>query len=149
MAAVTICSDFEAQENKVCHCFHCFPKYLRDVMEQMPWSSFFECWNLSQLFPLSSFTFIKRLLSSSSLSAIRVVSSTYLRLLMFVLAILIPACDSPSPAFHIMYSAYKLNNWGDNIQPWCTPFPILDKSVILCKVLTVAFWLHTGSSGDR
>ena len=24
MAAVTICSDFEAQENKVCHCFHCF-----------------------------------------------------------------------------------------------------------------------------
>ena len=29
MAAVTICSDFEAQENKVSHCFHCFPIYLR------------------------------------------------------------------------------------------------------------------------
>ena len=28
MAAVTICSDFGAQENKVCHCFHCFPLYL-------------------------------------------------------------------------------------------------------------------------
>ena len=28
MAAVTICSDFGAQENKVCHCFHCFPIYL-------------------------------------------------------------------------------------------------------------------------
>ena len=25
MAAVTICSDFGAQENKVCHCFYCFP----------------------------------------------------------------------------------------------------------------------------
>ena len=25
MAAVTICSDFGAQKNKVCHCFHCFP----------------------------------------------------------------------------------------------------------------------------
>ena len=25
MAAVTIHSDFGAQENKVCHCFHCFP----------------------------------------------------------------------------------------------------------------------------
>ena len=24
-AAVTICSDFGAQENAVCHCFHCFP----------------------------------------------------------------------------------------------------------------------------
>ena len=28
MAAVTICSDFGAQENKVCHCCHCFPIYL-------------------------------------------------------------------------------------------------------------------------
>ena len=28
MAEVTICKDFGAQENKVCHCFHCFPIYL-------------------------------------------------------------------------------------------------------------------------
>ena len=28
MAAVTICSDFGAQENKVCHGFNCFPIYL-------------------------------------------------------------------------------------------------------------------------
>ena len=28
VAAITICSDFEAQENKVCHCLHCFPIYL-------------------------------------------------------------------------------------------------------------------------
>ena len=28
MAAITICSDFGAQENKVCHCFHCFPIFL-------------------------------------------------------------------------------------------------------------------------
>ena len=28
MAAVTICSDFGAQENEACHCFHCFPIYL-------------------------------------------------------------------------------------------------------------------------
>ena len=25
MAAVTICSDFGVPQNKVCHCFHCFP----------------------------------------------------------------------------------------------------------------------------
>ena len=48
-------------------------------------------------FSLSSFTFIKRLFGSSSLSAIRVVSSAYLRLLVFLLAILIPACASSSP----------------------------------------------------
>ena len=28
MAAVTICSDFRAPQNKVSHCFHCFPIYL-------------------------------------------------------------------------------------------------------------------------
>ena len=49
-------------------------------------------------FLLSSFTFIKRLFSSL-LSAIRVVSSDYLRLLIFLPAILIPACSSSSPAF--------------------------------------------------
>ena len=41
-----------------------------------------------------SFTLIKRLFSCCSLSAIRVVSSIYLRLLMFLLPILIPACNS-------------------------------------------------------
>src|SRR5574337_177132 len=47
-------------------------------------------------FSLSSFTFIKRLFSSSSLSAIRVVSSAYLRLLIFLLGILDPVCCSTS-----------------------------------------------------
>src|SRR5574341_1168907 len=70
--------------------------------------------SFKQTFSLSSFTFIKRLFSSSSLSAIRVVSSAYLRLLIFLLAILIPACASSSPAFLMMYSAYKLNKQGDN-----------------------------------
>ena len=89
-------------------------------------------WMLSfkPTFSLSSFTFIKRLFSSSSLSAIRVVSSVYLKLLIFLQAILIPACASSSPAFFKMYSAYKLNKQGDNIQPWHTPFPIWKKSVV-------------------
>ena len=39
-----------------------------------------------------------------------------------------------------MYSAYKLNKQGDNIQPWCTPFPIWNQSVVPCPVLTVASW---------
>ena len=64
---------------------------------------------------LSSFTFIKRLFSSSSLSTIRVVSSAYLRLLIFLPAILIPACASSSPAFLMMYFAYKLNQQGDSL----------------------------------
>ena len=65
---------------------------------------------------LSSFIFIKMLFSSSSLSAIRVVSSAYLRLLVFLLAILIPACTSSSPEFLMMYSAYKLNKQGNSLE---------------------------------
>ena len=83
MAVVTICSDFEAPQNKSSHCLHCFPICL-------PWSEGLDpiilvFWMLSfkPTFSLSSFTFIKSLFSSSSLSAIRVVSSAYLRLLIF------------------------------------------------------------------
>ena len=69
--------------------------------------------SLKPAFSLSCFTFIKRLFSTSSFSAIRVVSSAYLRLLIFLLAILIdPAYDSSSLAFCMMYSAYKLNKQG-------------------------------------
>ena len=75
-------------------------------------------------FSLSSFTLIKRLFSSSLLSTITVVSSGYLRSLIFLLAILIMACVSSSPSFRIMYFKYKLNKQRNNIQPLCTPFPI-------------------------
>ena len=140
MAAITICSDFRAQKNSLT-LFPLFPHlFPMKWWDRMPWSSFSECWAISQLFPLSSFTFIKRLFSSSSLSAIRVVSSAYLRFLIFLPAILIPACASSSPAFLMMYSAYKLNKQGNNIQPWRTPFPIWNQSVVPCPVLTVASW---------
>ena len=95
----------------VFHCFLCFPIYL-------PWSDRTGCHDLSFLnveFSLSSFTFLKRLFSSSSLSSIRVVSSAYLKLLVFLPAILIPAYASSSPAFLMMYSTYKLNKQSDNI----------------------------------
>ena len=118
MAAVTICSDFGAP-----------PKIKSDTVstvspsisyeEMGPDAMIFVFWMLSfkPTFSLYTFTFIKRLLSSSSLSAIRVVPSAYLRLLIFLPAILIPACVSFSPAFLMMYSAYELNKQSDNIQP--------------------------------
>ena len=61
--------------------------------------------NFKPGFLLSSFTLIKRFFSSSSLSVIRVVWSAYLRLLLFLPAILISACNSSNPAFPGMYSA--------------------------------------------
>ena len=97
----------------------------------MPWSLFSECWALSQLFH-SPLTFIKSFFSCYSLSSISMVSSAFLRLLIFLPAILIQAYALSSPVFLMMYSACKLNKKGDNIQPWCTPFPIWNQSVVPC-----------------
>ena len=56
MATVTICSDFGVPQNKVCPLFPLFSHlFAMKWWDQMPWSSFSECWVLSQLFhsPLS------------------------------------------------------------------------------------------------
>ena len=81
-------------------------------------------------FSLFSFPLIKNFFSSSSLSVIRVVSSAYLRLLMFLPPVFIPACNSSSLAFPTICSAYKLNKQSDNRQPCWTPFSILNQSVV-------------------
>ena len=77
----------------------------------------FQMLSFKPTFSLSSFTFIKRLFSCSLLSGIRVVSAAYLRLLIFLQAISIPAYVSSSLVFFMMYSAYKLNKQGENLQP--------------------------------
>ena len=136
MAAVTIHSNYGAQENKICHCFYLFLFYL-------PWSDgigFLDLsfWMLSfkPAFSLTAFTLIKRLFSSSSFSAIRVVSSAYMRLLIFLLTMLISAYDSFSLAFPMIHSACKLNKQV-TIALSCS-FPNLNQSIVPCKVLTVA-----------
>ena len=96
--------------------------------------------NFKPTFSLYIFNFIKRFFISSLLSALRVISLAYLRLLIFLLAILIPACASSNPVFLMMYKAHKLHKQSDNIQPWWTPFPIWNQSVVLGPVVTVASW---------
>ena len=101
----------------------------------------FGFWMLSfkPAFSLFSFTFIKRLFRSSSFchkGGIFCISEV----------IDIPPrnldsnCASSSLAFRMMYSACKLNKRGDNIQPWHTPFTILNLSRVPSLVLTVASW---------
>jgi len=91
-----------------------FPSICHEVMGPDAMILVFYMLSFKPTFSLSSFTFIKRLFSSSLLSAIRVVSSAYLRWLIFL------------PVIY-MYSAYKLNKQGYNIQPWHAPFPILNQ----------------------
>ena len=140
MAAVTICSDFGAPKIKSATISTVFPSSCHEVMG--PDAMIIVFWMLSYkpTFSLSPFNCIKRLFTFCSLSAIRVVSSAYLRLLMSFPEILIPAYASSSPAFLMMYSAYKLNKQGDNIWPWYTHFPIWNQSIIPCPILTVASW---------
>ena len=92
------------------------------------------------VFSISSFTFIKRFFSFSFLSAISVLSSPYLRLFMLLPPLLIPACNSSSPAFLMMCSLYSLNKQGDNRKPCHTPFSILNQSIVPYRVLTVDSW---------
>ena len=140
MATVTICSDFGAPQIKSDTVSCVSPSFCYEVMGLDAMIFVFSMLSFKSTFSLSTFTFIKRLFSSSSLSAIRVVSSEYLKLLIFLLAILISICASSSPAFLVMYYAYKLNKHSDDIQPWHTPFPIWNQSVVPCPVLTVASW---------
>ena len=137
MAAVTICSDFGAQKTKS---DTVSPSISHEVMGPDAMILVFWMLSLKSNFSLSSFTIVRRLFSSYSLSVIRAVSAAYLRLLIFLPEVLIPACASSSPAFLMMYSAFNLNKQGNNIQPWCTPFPIWNQSVVLCPVLAVASW---------
>ena len=92
--------------------------------DQMPWS-WMLIWMLSfkPTFSLSLITFIKRLFSSSSLSAIRVELSAYLRLLIFLL---IPPCTSSRPAFLMMCSACKLNKQGEQYTALTYSFSYLE-----------------------
>ena len=91
MAAVTIHSDFGAQENKICH-YSSFSSYIcNEVMGPDAVALVFWMLSFKPTFLLSSFTVI---FSSLSLSAVGVVSSACLRLLIFLPAVLILACDS-------------------------------------------------------
>ena len=139
MTAVTICSDFGAKKIKSVTVSIVSPSICDEMMG--PDAMIFIFWTLSYkpAFSLSSFTFIKRLFSSS-LSSIRGMSSEYLKLLIFLPTIYIPAGASSSLAFHMMQSACKFNKQCDNIQSWHTPFPIWNQTVVSCPVLTVASW---------
>ena len=65
MAEVTVCSDFGAQENKICHCFHFYPSICHEVMGLDAMIFVFRTLTFKPAISASSFILIK---SSSSLS---------------------------------------------------------------------------------
>ena len=115
---------------------HLFPMKWWD---RMPWSSFSECWALSQLFhsPLS-------LSSRGSLFLFAFCHNGGVICISEAIDISPGNLDSslcfiqPSISHYLL--CIHLNKQIDNIQPWCTPFPIWNQSVVACPVLTVASW---------
>ena len=139
MTAVTIHSDLGAQENKICHHFHFSPSTCHEVMG--PDAIIFVFWMLSFKpdFHSPLFTLTKPLFSSSSLSAIRVISSEYLRLLIFLLANLITACHPSRLASWVMYYAQNLIK-NENVIALSCSFPNCEPVHCSCLVLIVASW---------
>ena len=119
--ATSICSDFGALPPKKIKSPTVSPSICHEVMGLDAMILVFWMLNFKPTFSLSSFTFIKRLFSCSSLSAVRVVSSAYLMLLIFLLAILIPACASYGPAF----------SWWTLQKSWISRVTIYSLDVLL------------------
>ena len=81
-----------------------------EVMEPDAMILGFWMFSFKPVYSLSCFTLVKMLFSSSSLSAVRVVSSEYLRLLIFHPAILIPGCE-PGISHHVLCIEVKYARW--------------------------------------
>ena len=99
MAIATICVILKPKKIKCVNVFLVSLSLYHEVVELDAMILFFWVLSFKPTFWLLSFTFIKRLFSSFSLSAIRMVSSAYLRLLIFLLAVLIPAVLHPALYF--------------------------------------------------
>ena len=140
MTAVTICSDFGAWENKICHRFHFFPIYL-------PWNDGTRCHDLCFLNIALSQLF-HSLLSLSSIGSL--VPLHFLPLEWYHLhmwgcwyfswqswfqLVLQPAQYFTWCTLHVSYTSMVTG-----LQPWPSPFPILNQSVVPYPVLTFASW---------
>ena len=139
MTAITVHSDFGAQENKICHCFYFVSIYLS-------WSDGTRCHDLSFLNVQFQASFFTLLFHPHQETPLVPLHFRHKRGVICISEVVIspsnvdPACDLSIPAFLIMYSTYKLNKQSDNIWPCHTPFPIWNQCVVPCPVLTVAAW---------
>ena len=113
MPAITGHSDFGAQENKVCHCSSFSPSICHEVMGLDAMTLDFWMLSFKPAFSLSSFTLFKGLFSFSSLSSISLVSSAYLRLLIFLPVILTPSLGfiQPSTSHDVLCIQVKQAGW--------------------------------------
>ena len=119
-----------------CHCFHFSPIYGSDIMILAFWMLSFKPVFSTLLSPSSRASLVPLHFLPLGWYHLSIWGISQI----FLPTILIPAYESSSSIFCMIYSAYKLNKQGDIIQPWHTSFSILNQSVGPCPVLNVASW---------
>ena len=135
VAIVTTCSDFGDQENTVSQCLHCFPichgAMGPDAMILVSWILSFKFFTLLFDFYQEALQFLFTFCHKGGIicisDIIKISPGNLDSSLCFI-----------QPSIYMMYSAYKLNKQGGNIQAWCASFLIWNQSIISCLVLTVA-----------
>ena len=132
----------------VSYCFHYFSIYCHEVMGLDAMILVFWMLSFNPTVSLSSFTFMKRLFSSSLLCR-KGTAICISEVIDIFPEIFIPAYASSSTAFCILYSAYKLNRQGDNIQPWMYSFLNLEPVCSSMSGSNLLLDLHTDFSGGR
>ena len=118
MAAISILSDFRAQKEESCHCFHLFPFYL-------PWSDrtrchdlsffFFQCWVLSWLSQTLS-SFLLRVFSLLFIKFRMIYASWQIQIFIYTTAVLF------SPLWGINIGTIVVYLVCDKIQHSCMRF---------------------------
>ena len=129
MAAVTICSDFGAQKNKVCHCFHCFPIYF-------PWGNGTRCHDL--IYPQMFFQLMKKCIKWIFKICIRYFSDLVVQLLshvQFFVTSWAAAHQASFVLYYLLEFAQTHVHWvSDAIQPSHLLLPLLLLSSIFCSI---------------
>ena len=165
VVAVTNSSDFGVQESKVCHCFHCFPIYLHEVMELDAMILVFECWVLSlfhsPLSPSSRGSLVPLHFLSWGWCHLHIWGYWYFSWQSWFQFVLYSAWCFTRCTLHInticsayiyicvcvcvcvcvyiyiyIFTTVKQAEW--QYTAWCSPFPIWNQSIFPCPILITA-----------
>ena len=151
MAAVTICSVLEPKKIKSVTVSFVSPSICHELMGLN--AMIFVFWKLN-FKPASSITLLFHFHQETLQFLLTFWHKGGVICIPEVIAISLSNLDSRlcfnQPSIFMMYSAYKLSKQGDTLQPWRTPFPIRNLSIVPCLVLTFLLLdMHTDFSGGR
>ena len=140
---------FEPPQNKISHCFHCFPIYL-------PWSDGTRCHDLRFLnveFSANFFTLLFYFHQEAFQFLFTLCHKCGIICMSELVDISPGNLDSSlcfiQPSISLIYSAYKLNKQGNNMQPWRTPFQFGTSLLFYVQFSLLLLDLHTDFSKGR